>query len=149
LLTSVDAAQRQPARQLTEEILERLAEGPLLARLNRLAAHVVARELCVVAPPGDPAEGPVGGVAGVIDMVYRDPDDGAWVVCDFKTDRVEGAELSERAAHYAPQAAAYTSALQSALDLPAPPRCELWFLHAGEVAILGGQRPGPAGPALQ
>ena len=76
-------------------------------------------------------------MAGVIDLVYRDPDDGAWVVCDFKTDRVEGPdEIAERAARYATQGAAYTRALQSALDLPTPPRFELWFLHAGVVEIL-------------
>ncbi len=114
-------------------ILAGLARGPLAARLRALAPHIVARELPVlVAPTGE--TGPVGFVAGAIDLVYRDPRDGSLVVADWKTDRAEGeARLQELARAYAEQGALYTRALRDALELPSLPRFELWFLVAGRV----------------
>jgi hypothetical protein len=56
------------------------------------------------------------------------------VVADYKTDEVVGAELERRTAIYASQGAAYLRAVQAALRLGAPPRFELWFVHAGVVA---------------
>jgi hypothetical protein len=55
------------------------------------------------------------------------------VVADYKTDDVAGADLGRRTAIYASQGAAYVHAVQAALGLGAPPRFELWFVHAGEV----------------
>ena len=83
--------------------VERFADGPLARALAALRDHVVARELPGVAP-GRAAEGdgPVGFVAGAIDLLYRDPATDELVVADYKTDRVEGeAALAERAALYA------------------------------------------------
>jgi ATP-dependent exoDNAse (exonuclease V) beta subunit len=57
-------------------------------------------------------------------------------VIDYKTDRVDGDELARRAASYGSQGRAYTTALARALELPAPPRFELWFLRAGRVVTL-------------
>jgi ATP-dependent exoDNAse (exonuclease V) beta subunit len=74
----------------------------------------------------------VGFVAGAIDLVHRDPATGELVVVDYKTDRVEtDAEIAGRARSYAAQGAEYQRALREALGLDAPPRFELWFLHAG------------------
>ena len=115
------------------ELLRRLFSGPLLERLRRLAGHVVARELPLLVPPA-PERGPLGHVGGAIDLVYRDPADGAFVVADFKTDRVEGEqEIAARCAAYASQGATYTRAVREALELEREPRFELWFLHAGRV----------------
>jgi ATP-dependent exoDNAse (exonuclease V) beta subunit len=86
----------------------------------------------VLLPPGEEA-GPVGFVAGTIDLLYRDPATNELVVADYKTDEVAGAALEERARSYASQGQAYVRAVQEALALPAPPRFELWFLHAGVV----------------
>jgi ATP-dependent exoDNAse (exonuclease V) beta subunit len=120
------------------EVLARLSEGPLLARLRALRDHVVARELPVLLPAEPEGDGAVGFVAGAIDLLYRDPATNEFVVVDYKTDRVAGeAALAERAARYAGQAAHYRRAVQEALDLPQPPRFELWFLHAGAVLPLG------------
>ena len=86
-----------------------------------------------VEPAGEGEDDPVGFVAGAIDLLYRDPADGEWVVADYKTDDVTGAALEERARSYAAQGAVYTRAVATALGLAEPPRFELWFLSAGEV----------------
>ena len=115
------------------EILARLAAGPLPARLAAIAPHVLARELSVLLPPED-AGGPVGFVAGAIDLLYRDPASGELVIADYKSDEVTGDdEVAARAASYAPQGAVYRRAVALALRPPRPPRFELWFLHAGIV----------------
>jgi ATP-dependent exoDNAse (exonuclease V) beta subunit len=114
-------------------LLGALARGPLAPRLRALAPGVVARELPVLLP-ADGEAGPVGFVAGAIDLVYRDPADGSFVVADWKTDRVEDeARLQQLAAAYAAQGAHYTRALRDALGLPSLPRFELWFLRPGRV----------------
>ncbi|MCK6504201.1 UvrD-helicase domain-containing protein [Myxococcota bacterium] len=118
-------------------LLDRLAAGPLLPRLRALRDAVVARELDLLMPPPAGDAGPVGAVVGAIDLVYRDPGDGALVVADYKTDEVEGEALDARVVAYGPQLRTYCRALQEALDLPAPPRGELWFLHAGQVRVVG------------
>jgi len=96
----------------------------------------VARELPVLlAPDPDPpdGDGPVAFIAGAIDLLYRDPGNGALVIADYKTDEVAGADLARRTAIYASQGAAYVRAVQAALELAAPPRFELWFVHAGRI----------------
>ena len=55
--------------------------------------------------------------------------------------------LRARAAVYWPQIVAYAVALQQALDLPTPPRAELWFLAVDEIVrvdlSVGPGTPGP------
>ena len=137
-LAAEPAAIRGPARERAEAVWARFQAGPLAARLEALDAHVVARELPVVLAPGAlaaaDARDPVGAWTGALDLVYRDPEDGAWVVADYKTDHVTSeAELGARVEAYAAQGAVYTRALQAALELPERPRFELWFVDTGEV----------------
>jgi ATP-dependent helicase/nuclease subunit A len=114
------------------ELLTRFATGPLLERLRAIGSNVIARELPVLVPPGRAAQAPVGFVSGAIDLLYRDPQSGAIVVADYKTDRVESlAEIQERARSYAGQGANYVRGVREALDLDGDPRFELWFLHPG------------------
>jgi ATP-dependent exoDNAse (exonuclease V) beta subunit len=128
---------RAAAGQRVAEALGALGRGTLLPRLRRLAGGVVARELPVLLPPSDDADGAVGFVAGSIDLVYRDPDSGEWVVVDYKTDRVAGAaEIAERVARYTGQGRAYQRAVRDALGLDALPRFELWFLEADRVEVV-------------
>jgi ATP-dependent exoDNAse (exonuclease V) beta subunit len=126
---------------LTEagRILDSFASSPLFARFTGLADRLVARELPVWCAPelreaeeGSAAEvAPIFGVAGAIDLVYRD-ETGAFVVVDYKSDVVDDdAALEERCALYAPQGRVYVQALQQGLGLGAAPRFELWFLRAG------------------
>lgn len=120
-----------------EELLDRLAEGPLLERLSELADGVLARELPVLLPPESDSQ-TLGFVAGAVDLLYEDPATGRPVVVDFKTDAVETEEeIVARAGAYARQGEVYRRAVQEALDLPQAPRFELWFLHPGRVVGMG------------
>lgn len=115
--------------EVIAELGRRIAGGACLRRLATVADAVVARELPVLlAAEPDAGDGPLGCVVGSVDLVYRDPEDGALVVADYKTDHVEGAALADRERTYRPQLEAYASAVQQALGLAAPPECELWFL---------------------
>jgi ATP-dependent exoDNAse (exonuclease V) beta subunit len=129
----VDPPSRGLAAGHLENLLGRLTRGALLARLEELAPRVVARELALLLPPPG-GEGPVGFLAGRVDLVYSDPRTGELVVADYKTDAVEeGAELEERVRLYAPQVELYARGLQEALGLDRAPRRELWFLAADRV----------------
>ncbi len=126
---------REDAQGRAVEELERFLGGPLRDRLRALAPHVVARELPVLLAPDADARA-VGFLSGKLDLVYRDGAgaEAAWVVADYKTDRVEGTtETLQRAAGYRRQGAIYTRALREALALPREPRFELWFIHSGQI----------------
>jgi ATP-dependent exoDNAse (exonuclease V) beta subunit len=121
--------------EVAGELLRRLAEGRCLARLGELGPRVVARELPVLVWE-ETTDGPGVVVSGFIDLVYRDPVDERLVVADYKTDRVTGGGLGERAAVYEPQIRTYARALREALTIDDDPRCELWFLYADEIVRL-------------
>jgi len=132
---------RPQARARADELLSRFANGPLLERLREIGSGIVARELPVLLPAGGGGKSPVGFVSGAIDLLYRDPESGAMVVADYKTDRIESpGEIRERALRYAGQGGIYLQGIREALDLEGDFRFELWFLHAGliELVPLGG-----------
>ena len=115
-----------------KRILEGFVASPLFDRLRAIDPHVVARELPVLLRPR-PDDLALGHVVGAIDLLYREPETGEWVVADYKTDAVASdGEMRERASHYASQGGAYLRAVREALELPKPPRFELWFLTRGE-----------------
>jgi len=120
-----------------EEVLDALARGGLLDRLAALGDRIVARELPVLLPPSGTGGEALAFSAGSIDLCYRDPETGEWVVADYKTDRVESdTDIAERVERYTEQGRAYQNALRAALDLEAAPRFELWFLRAGRVRVV-------------
>jgi ATP-dependent exoDNAse (exonuclease V) beta subunit len=130
-----EEALREDALAQSRELLDALARGPLFARLRGLADAIVCRELPLLLPPL-PEAGPVGFVAGVADLVYRDPADGRLVVVDYKSDRLDDLEAPEALARrraYRRQGDIYQRALREALSLDYEPRLELWFLRAGRV----------------
>jgi ATP-dependent helicase/nuclease subunit A len=130
----VPPADSEEAARRAGELLGRLAGSPLAPRLAAAAPHVIGREVPVLLPPQEGGEGPVGCVAGVVDLLLRDPASGELVVVDYKTDQVEpGPELERRAAAYALQGRVYARAVREALGLAALPRVELWFLWPGIV----------------
>jgi ATP-dependent helicase/nuclease subunit A len=119
----LDAAVRE-----ARERLQRLAQGSLLERLRALRSRVVARELPILLA-ARPQERPLEFVSGVIDLVYRDPETDAFVIVDYKTDRLENdAALDARTRIYAQQGVAYRRAVREAFDLTHTPRFELWYL---------------------
>jgi ATP-dependent helicase/nuclease subunit A len=68
--------------------------------------------------------------SGQIDVLYRV--DGAWIVADFKSDRLEQPE------RYRTQAVVYAAAAQHALGLREPPEFRLIFLRTGRVITMSG-----------
>jgi ATP-dependent exoDNAse (exonuclease V) beta subunit len=129
----------EQALPIAESVLQAFAAGPLVDRLRRLKDHILARELPVLLPPGGGDRSPVGVIAGTIDLLYRDPEDGRIVVADYKTDEVATeVQVRARAVAYSPQGAAYVRAVREALELAETPRFELWFLQAGQVVGAGG-----------
>jgi len=121
-------AESPAALALANEILTRFGNGRLWERWLAIADHVVARELPMLGA-APPEGGALDFLAGAIDLIYRDPDDGRLVVADFKTDRVETEDaVTARATVYEAQEQVYTEAVQAALGLPEPPLAELWFL---------------------
>ncbi len=113
-----------------ERLLDRFTGGRLFARFVEIGPRTVARELPVILPPGDDDEA-VGYLAGVIDLLYRDPSSGELVVADFKTDLVaSAAAAAEHSRRYAAQGEVYVRAVAEMLGLPERPRFELWYLDA-------------------
>lgn len=128
--------QGSEALDRARSLWDRFAQGPLLDRLLGLRDQIIARELPVLLPPLED-RGPVGFLAGTIDLLYRDPDSGRLVVADYKTDCVEGDEaLAQRSRVYASQLSVYVRAVREALGLSEEPRAELWFLHAGQTVVV-------------
>ncbi len=105
------------------EILDAFLASPLAKTFQEI--EITAREL--------PFEAAVGGrlLHGAIDLLYRR--DGAYVVADFKTDRVRPGGEKELAARYAPQLSAYAGAVRAALALPGTPAREIWLLRSGRI----------------
>jgi ATP-dependent helicase/nuclease subunit A len=132
----LDDAQVPEAEKIIDDLLARLAAGPCLDRLSALAPAVIARELPVFG--WEEKEGAPGTVvSGIVDLVYRDPDDGRLVVADYKTDAVDGdIGLEERARVYEPQVRTYARILCDALELEEEPHTELWFLAADRIVRL-------------
>jgi ATP-dependent exoDNAse (exonuclease V) beta subunit len=128
-----DAALAQ-ARERSRQLVERFVAGELFRRLERIAPHIVARELSVLLLPPAGESGPTGYVSGRIDLVYVDPETLEPVIADYKTGRVEAEQgIQEAATRHAAQGAQYVRALRDALSLPRDPRFELWFLHADRI----------------
>ena len=118
-----------PALDRFDLLLERFRSGQFWGRFTALAGLNIAREVPVLLPPQESATGPVGYVSGFVDLLFRDPGTGNWVIVDYKTDRVEAeSEIEGRARSYAAQEAVYARAIREALDLEHPPDTQLWFI---------------------
>ena len=137
----------EPARvaaRAARELLERLAGGRLVARLERLREHVVARELPLLVAPAAQDEA-LAFVSGAVDLIHRDPDTDEWVIVDYKTDALPaGVSLEAHAQGYARQAEVYRRALQVGLGLADAPRFDLWFLASDRCVTLHGTPSAPA-----
>ncbi len=124
------------SRAFASELLERMRAGKLLTRLAGSASDIAARELPLLAPPPVREQDPVAAVTGTIDLLLRNDRDRP-IIVDYKTDPLEEETgIAERAAVYAPQLEIYRQAVQSALELPSPPRAELWFLWPDRAWVL-------------
>jgi len=135
-----------PEAPRLQDLLDRFRRGELGRRFRQIANQVVARELpLVLAADPAAAEGPLGARVGQLDLLYRDPSDGRWVVADFKSDDVgDDAAVAARAASYGPQLRIYGRAVRAGLGLDRPPRLELWFLAAGRIVEVAESADGAA-----
>ncbi|MFN7940759.1 MAG: UvrD-helicase domain-containing protein [Thermoanaerobaculia bacterium] len=129
-----------PALTALDAALAALLASRLWKRLADLAPHVLARELpLLVAADPDAAEGPIDGVTGTLDLLYRDPGSGETVVADFKSDAVATEEeVAAKVEIYRPQLAVYGRAVALALAPSAPPRLELWLLAQDRIVVVPG-----------
>jgi ATP-dependent helicase/nuclease subunit A len=126
---------RAALERVAREILDAFLAGPLVERFAR--AERIASELPFLARDEETGS----AWRGSVDLLYRDTH-GGLVVVDFKTDRTTDRDALR--ARYGPQLAAYAGAVRRALELPDPPRTELWLLRSGEVVVLDdGSSPGP------
>lgn len=133
------ATERDRSRLGSE--LDRLAASPLLARLRALRPAVLARELPLLAQAsGTHGTGPIDGVVGTLDLLYRDPATGEVAVADFKTDEIPADRaaiaIADKVARYRPQLELYGRAVQSAMALARPPRLELWMLAVDRIELV-------------
>jgi ATP-dependent exoDNAse (exonuclease V) beta subunit len=136
VLRAAGEDQASDAEKTIDAVLARIVAGPCLERLSALAPSVVARELPVFGWE-EPGDGPGVVISGIVDLVYRDPDDGRVVVADYKTDALDNEDaIEQRARVYQPQVAAYARILRDALDLDEEPHTELWFLAADRIVRL-------------
>ena len=128
----------EQAQAVDVEALDRFLRSPLAEDLRR--AQQVEREFrfSLLADAADyypelaPGEDQVL-LQGVVDLFAVT--DGKITVVDFKTDRVAGEALRQRAARYRPQLEAYSAALERIWGLPVTRRV-LYFFHTGEAVEL-------------
>jgi len=133
---SLDDHHAPEAEKIIDKLLATIAAGDCLERLSALTQAVIARELPVFGwEESEDAPGTV--VSGIVDLVYRDPEDGRMVVADYKTDALsDSAAIDKRTQVYEPQIRAYARTLRAALDLEEEPHAELWFLDADRIVRL-------------
>lgn len=115
------------------ELCASLQREPWLSALANAREQLVAAELDVFATANGPDRTALH-LSARVDLITIDPDSGAWVLIDFKTDAAHS--IPERLPHYTAQLEAYRSILRRALPPQTLVRCELWFLMAGEIRKL-------------
>ena len=131
------------AQAQSEQVPEH--EGQVAALATRMHASDVVREAAGrrhwrEVPVAAQIEGML--VEGYIDLLYENAD-GALVVVDYKTDRVDDArDLAQLTASYTPQAAAYALALETALGRTVACAVLLFVTPAGAVAREVADLPG-------
>jgi ATP-dependent helicase/nuclease subunit A len=136
ITTGMEPNAARGAAKEVDDLLHHLASSACLEQLSTLAPALVARELPVYGWE-ESEEGPGTVVSGIVDLVYRDPEDGKLVVADYKTDALVGDDaFEERAEVYRPQVHTYAKILRDALDLAEEPHVELWFLAADRIVRL-------------
>jgi len=136
VVDGLDDDQLREAEKTIHNLLATISGGGCLERLTAVAQAVIARELPIFGwEEGEDAPGTV--VSGIVDLIYRDPDDGRLVVADYKTGALDDeTAIEERARVYEPQVAAYARILRAALELEEEPHTELWFLAADRIVRL-------------
>src|SRR5690606_20015053 len=118
-------------------LVEGLGRSPLWARAQRAGRRLVEVPFCVAFDPAEAealglveadASGRTEVVEGIIDLAFRE-DDGAWVICDFKSDDIANAP-SARLEQYRRQVDLYAACWMRMTGEPVKERV-LFFTHDG------------------
>ncbi|HEY8468285.1 MAG TPA: PD-(D/E)XK nuclease family protein, partial [Longimicrobiales bacterium] len=121
-------------------LVERLGQSALWARAQRADRRLIEVPFCVAFEPGEVealglaeegAEGRTEVVEGVIDLAFRE--DGAWVICDFKSDGVYGSR-PERLELYRRQVDLYAACWERLTGERVKQRV-LFFTHDGREVV--------------
>ncbi len=128
-----DEEQMEAGIQRIKGIFSGLKKGRILRRIEEIREHIIARELPLLLAP-DEDGGPVGFLAGAMDLLYRDPQSGHLIVADYKTDSIATLEEMEGlCAVYSSQGSLYIRALKEMIGEKGPVEFELWFLQADTI----------------
>ena len=100
---AIDAYSLTESRDDITQLVNNVLASPTVAAASASSSW---REAWVAAEVADGAE-----VEGAIDLIIRNPDESVTIV-DYKTDRVSGEDLNERAKGYEPQLAGYAIVLE-------------------------------------
>lgn len=118
-------------------LVEGLGRSPLWARAQRAGRQLLEVPFCVAFDPAEAealglveadASGRTEVVEGIIDLAFRE-DDGAWVICDFKSDDIANAP-SARLEQYRRQVDLYAACWMRMTGEPVKERV-LFFTHDG------------------
>jgi ATP-dependent helicase/nuclease subunit A len=122
-------------------LVERLGRSAVWGRAQRADRRLVEAPFCIAFDPRDAetlglAEERAGErtevVEGVVDLAFREGD-GAWVICDFKTDGASG-HREERLALYRRQVDLYAACWERLTGEPVKERV-LFFTHDGQEVV--------------
>ena len=135
LTASRHISERQ-AQAVNAEAIRRLFASGLGQRImnaDRLMREFKFSILCPAEDFFDGGEGESVLLQGVIDCCIEE--NGELTIIDYKTDRVRGQELNERAKSYAGQLRAYAIAIGKMTGKPVT-GCALYFLDAGQTVFV-------------
>jgi ATP-dependent helicase/nuclease subunit A len=119
----VELASSAELKREAEAVLDAFLASPLAARFREI--EIIGREVPMLMRS---EEGQL--YRGSIDLLYRDGE-GRPVVADYKSDSdADETQLRER---YGEQLRIYATAIGLALEMPDPPRAELWMLRSGKI----------------
>ncbi len=119
---------RKRIRQLIDPLLESTVYGEIKRAHERGRAFSEWAFSCPLL--SEEAESRRPYLVGTVDQLYE-ASDGSWVLVDFKSDRVDGCEMQDRAEHYSFQLAVYRWAVECVLGYTVD-RAGFYFLHPGE-----------------
>lgn len=135
LSPELSSTDRNQIFEETAKILRTFFKGALYKKFIEIYPNILARELPILSQPLAGDKEPLHSIAGSIDLFYRETS-GAWVIADYKTDRISMDDAEVLGKSYLRQGKIYVKAVQKSFKLPAPPIFELWWLRTQEVTRL-------------
>jgi ATP-dependent helicase/nuclease subunit A len=117
------------ARQVARDLVERFVKSERGQKIAGAAAVHRELEFILAWPPNVQTSADTTYLHGFIDCLYQDQE-GRWHLTDYKTDKIQPADVAQRAERYAMQLDVYAMAAERALGQP-PSELALHFLRPG------------------